>query len=121
MTAKEQFCGCQYGLSLQERAEQVGKPAAEALPGSAHFEPTLLRKTHALLRVAGEHVVEFFRGAAVDDHGILLIVEAQRAGIEVGASQGAEAAVDHHDLRVVEARLVNPYRGTAAHHLMHVV
>ena len=99
----------------------MGKPTTETLPGCAELLPCFRREIDALVLVALKHIIEFASCAAVDDDGILLVVETHAAGIEIGAANGAETTIDHHDFRVVEARLIEPHVGTALHELMGVV
>ena len=83
---------------LEEWSQQMGKPASEALPGRAKLLPLLWRQVNALLLVALEHIVQFLRGALVDDDRILLIVKAHASCIQVCAAHGTELAIHHHDL-----------------------
>ena len=55
-----------------------------------------------LLDVLGINPLQFAGGGSIEDEGIHLIVEAERTGIEVRRADGAEEAVHHHHLAVVE-------------------
>ncbi len=99
----------------------MGEPSDELLPWRSELVPRLFREIDALLLVVVEDIVELARGVRVDDDGVFLVIPAEAAGVEVGAADGAEAAVDHDDFGVVEARLVQPYVHAALHQLVYII
>ena len=84
----------------------MGKPSAELLPACTEPVPFLRGEQHTLLRVADKHVLELLCHLLVDDKGIHLVIKAQASGIEIGAANGTEPSINHHDLGVMEAWLV---------------
>lgn len=92
---------------LYYRSKQMSKPSYKALPWCAELEPPLLRKFEAAVLVALKHLGQLGCGARVYDDGVLLVVEAKTARIEVGAANSAEAPVNHYNLGVMKAWLIN--------------
>ena len=76
----------------------MSEPTPEALPGSPELFPSLRRQIDALVLVSLKHIVQFFSGAFVDDHRILLIVKAHAASIQVGRAYCTELPIHHHNL-----------------------
>jgi len=73
-----------------------------------------------LLDVLGINPLQFVGGGSIEDKGIHLIVETKRAGIEVCGADGAEEAVHHHHLAVVETAREVIDLCTALHQLSHL-
>ena len=105
---------------LQPRGEQMTQPASEPFPGAAAAFVFLICQEVTLLCVLDELLFQLVRHVLVDDDGVDLVIEAQAAGVEVRAADGTVLAVDHHDLRVVEARTVAPDAGSALHQLNYI-
>ena len=99
----------------------MSQPASEPLPPGATALIFLFRQEVTLLRVFNEFIIQLTRDVLVDDQGIDLIVEAQTAGIEVRTANCTELPVDHHDLRVVEARTVSPDLRSPLHQFAEIV
>ena len=71
----------------------MSKPSYKALPWCAELEPPLLRKLEAAVLVALKHLGQLGCGARVYDDGVLLVVKAKTARIEVGTAQIGRAHV----------------------------
>lgn len=99
----------------------MGKPSDEFLPGCAEHVPTFFRQSEAVQLVFVEHAVKFLCAAWVDDDGVVFVVEPQAAGVEVGAADGAETAVNRNDFRVMKSRFVYPDFHAVFHQAVDVV
>ena len=99
----------------------MGKPSAKLLPRCAPFIPQLWGEPLAQLLVMVEHAIKLEGGVAIQDDGVLLVVEAHAARIEIGGAYGAQSAVDHHYLGMMEAWLIEPDVSPAFHQLVNVV
>ena len=99
----------------------MGKPSDELLPRRPELVPGLFGEIDAFPLVSVEDVVELACGVRIDDDSVLLVVPTEAAGVEIGAADGAEAAVDHDDFGVVEARLVKPHIHSALHQLVYII
>ena len=69
------------------------EPAAETLPVGAALLVFFLAQVVTLTGVLDELLVEFMSHLFVNDDGVDFVVEAQAAGVEVRAANGAEAAI----------------------------
>ena len=90
----------------------MGKPPTELLPTCTELIPRMIVHLETFLLVTPEHIVEFTCGSFVNDNGILLKVTLQTTGIQIGTAHGAIASIDHHNLGMMEAGLVEPYTST---------
>ena len=106
---------------LYYRSKQMSKPSYKALPWCAELEPPLLRKFEAAVLVALKHLGQLGCGARVYDDGVLLVVEAKTARIEVGTTYCAKASVHHYYFSMVKSRLININVGTTLHQFVHII
>ena len=113
--------GAEGRRGSEERGQQVGQPAREPLPARAPLPPRLLGEAEGVVFLAVEEAVQLVRGTAIEDDGVLLIVPGEAACVEVGRAHSAESAIDHDDLGVVEARLVEPNGAALPHEPVGVV
>ena len=74
----------------------------------------------AMLLVRLEDVLQLASGGLVEDEAVDLVVEEERTCIEVRATYRAEATINHHDLGVMETRLVVIDLSSALRHLLHL-
>ena len=108
-------------VALDERHEEMEKPAFELLPSAPLF-PYFGRELEAACVAVGEKdVLQFGCGAGVCHQDVALIVEREAAAVEVGRADEGIAVVDHHDFAVVEPAFEEVNLHAAFHELVYVV
>ena len=61
------------GDHLQERGQEVGEPAFEAVAAGAPLKPFFFRQFGAVFLFAVKQIGEFLRGMRINDDGISLV------------------------------------------------
>ena len=99
----------------------MGKPSHELLPRRTPSVPILLSQEVALGLVAIKEAFKFGGDVRIENHRILLIVEPQAAGVEVGTSHSAELTVNHYYFCMMESGAVEIDVASMLHQFVYIV
>ena len=110
------------GLVLSEEgAKEMGEPSPEALPRCPPLFVDTVGEIERVFLVALEHISQLACYVLVKDGEVHLIVTFEAARIEVCRAYSAVSAIDHDNLRMMEAGLVDPYLASLLLQLVTVI